>query len=88
MRVDMTVSTECLNHDMEVMTDRQTFDMSVDTAVKIASDPYQGSYEVTPTRYQQTLPVTGMSMTQDVIVHPIPPNYGLVTWDGSVLTVS
>ena len=49
---------------------------------------YDGPYEVTPTEATQTLQAEGLMMTQDVKVKPIPNNYGLITWNGSVLTVS
>lgn len=49
---------------------------------------YPGPYEVTPTQQTQTLPTTGFIMGHDVVVNPIPQNYGLITWNGSVLTVS
>ena len=32
--------------------------------------------------------VVRKTMASDVTVNPIPSNYGLITWDGSVLTVS
>ena len=51
-------------------------------------DPYEGSYTITPTREAQVLPVTNLYMTGDLTVNPIPQNYRLITWDGSVLTVS
>lgn len=53
-----------------------------------AADVYEGSYEVTPTREGFTLPTIGLRMAEDLRVAPIPSNYGLVTWDGSTLTVS
>lgn len=49
---------------------------------------YTGSYTVTPTRETQVLNTKDKVMTGNVTVNPIPQNYGLVTWNGSVLTVS
>ena len=49
---------------------------------------YDGPYEITPGDEAQTLHMEGMRASQDVTVNPIPSNYGLITWDGSVLTVS
>lgn len=49
---------------------------------------YEGSYEVTPSNQAQTLPMSGLRAKADVIVKPIPSNYGLVTYNGSVITVS
>ena len=49
---------------------------------------YPGPYEITPTQQTQTITAHGMKMNQDIVVNPIPSNYGLITWDGSTLTVS
>lgn len=49
---------------------------------------YTGEYEVTPTQQTQTLLTEGLKMTANVVVNPIPSNYGLITYNGSVITVS
>lgn len=49
---------------------------------------WDGPYEVTPAATAQTLATSGLQMARDLTVGPIPSNYGLVTWDGSTLTVS
>lgn len=49
---------------------------------------YDGPYEVTPSNKAQALPTGGKAMSNDVIIGPIPNNYGLITWDGTKLTVS
>lgn len=51
-------------------------------------DPYEGAYAVTPSAQAQTLSTRNLRMTDDVTIAPIPSNYGLITWDGSTLTVS
>ena len=59
------------------------------TPVTITDLPvYDGAYEVTPTQETQVLDTALKAMSGDVIVKPIPSNYGLITWNGSVLTVS
>ncbi len=50
--------------------------------------PYYGEYEVTPADEAQTLATAGKRLAYDVTVNPIPSNYGKITWNGSVLTVS
>ena len=62
--------------------------MSTPIVVREITDPYEGSLVVTPSDETQTLATTGKTMLRDVTVNPIPSNYGLITWDGSVLTVS
>lgn len=54
----------------------------------VERDPYTGAYEVTPSAETQTLLTDGLRMTDNVVINPIPNNYGLITWNGSVITVS
>ena len=49
---------------------------------------YAGPYEVTPSTSAQTLEMSGMTAKQDVVIQPIPNNYGLITYNGSAITVS
>lgn len=59
-----------------------------DQGIPIYPGDYTGTYEVTPTEETQTLPTEGLMMNQNVTVKPIPNNYGRISWNGSVLTVS
>lgn len=52
------------------------------------AEEYEGPYEATPTSETQTFPTTAKLMTADFVVNPIPSNYGLIEWNGSVLRVS
>ena len=54
----------------------------------VLPDAYQGPYTATPTEETQTLQTHGLMMDHDVTINPIPTNYGRITWNGSVLTVS
>lgn len=49
---------------------------------------YRGAYTVTPSDDTQTLSTQGLLMSQDIVIDPIPSNYGRITWDGLILTVS
>lgn len=49
---------------------------------------YSGAYTVTPTQQTQTLATKNKKMIHNIVVEPIPQNYGLISWNGSVLTVS
>ena len=50
--------------------------------------PYTGEYTVTPSSEAQVLDTNGLRMTDNVTINPIPNNYGLITWNGSIITVS
>lgn len=54
----------------------------------VERDPYTGSTEVTPSDTEQVLATTGYRMVTDIVIHPIPSNYGRIEWNGSTLTVS
>ena len=49
---------------------------------------YEGPYEITPTAGTQTLATDSLYMRGNITINPIPSNYGLITWNGSTLTVS
>lgn len=51
-------------------------------------DVYGGSYEFTPTEDSQTIEISHKMAVADIVINPIPSNYGLITWNGSTLTVS
>lgn len=70
------------------LIDANGFDVSFENAYVLPVEKYTGNYEVTPADYAQILPTENKLMTQDLTVKPIPSNYGLVTWNGSYLTIS
>ena len=49
---------------------------------------YTGPYIVTPTQSTQVLNTLNKKSIDNIVVAPIPSNYGLITWNGSYLTVS
>ena len=55
---------------------------------EILLPPYDGAYAITPADEAQTLATADKRMTGDIVVAAIPSNYGLISWDGSRLTVS
>ena len=62
-------------------------------SASVSADPpvagvYEGPYTVTPSQETQTLSTERKISARDIIINPIPSCYGLITWDGSVLTVS
>ena len=49
---------------------------------------YDGPTTVTPNGEVQVEHTAGTVLLADIIINPIPSNYGLITWNGSTLTVS
>ena len=49
---------------------------------------YEGEYTITPSSEVQILETEKHSLQHDIVINPIPSNYGLITWNGSYLMVS
>ena len=45
-------------------------------------------HEVTPSEETQILQTADRTVLQNIVINPIPSNYGRITWNGSTLTVS
>lgn len=61
----------------------------MDTAITLVNgQTYDGAYELTPSAETQEIPTEGLVSRENFIIKPIPQNYGIITWNGSTLTVS
>lgn len=49
---------------------------------------YDGEYTITPGDEEQVLQTRKTVLTENIVINPIPSNYGKITWNGSALTVS
>lgn len=49
---------------------------------------YDGPTEFTPSGSTQTIEIADKKALENIVINPIPSNYGLITWNGSELTVS
>lgn len=49
---------------------------------------YGGPFTVQPTNQAQTLNTGGTLLNEDITVEAIPQNYGLITYNGGIITVS
>ena len=76
------------SHAQTVAAVQRRYGVGVQSAVIVGGVPYGGAYEVTPSREAQTLATASRTLSQNVVVNPIPSNYGLIEWDGSKLRVS
>lgn len=86
-----TVKLSIPADNIELTVDNSTFSMGVEAPIIVQATPipvYEGEYEIAPTAEAQTIPVHGYRFEQDLIIDPIPSNYGLIAWNGSTLTVS
>ena len=49
---------------------------------------YEGPYTFTPSAQAQTIPIDHLMPTADITIEPVPQQYGLITYNGSTITVS
>lgn len=71
-----------------VVNDEPVKRLSIPGQIIISPEEYHGGYTVTPGTTAQILHTKEKQLTEDITVEPIPNNYGLITWNGSTLTVS
>ena len=63
--------------------------MRMSSEVRAATLPtYGGPTEFTPSEEAQTAHTAGTQLPGDITINPIPSNWGRISWNGSVLTVS
>ena len=70
------------------LEDNASMEFELETPNVIGVNTYDGPYEITPSTETQTLATDNLLMADNVTINPIPSNYGLITWNGSTLTVS
>ena len=80
---NVTVSEQIQTFDLGIIEQTQTFHVTM-----LTGSPYEGDYTVTPSSETITLNTAGKTLVDDIVVNPIPSNYGLITWNGTTLTVS
>lgn len=86
--VPMTVAADIVTVPMSVSA-AGAIPMSIDYGVTYRPAPrYAGQYVVTPGQAEQTLLTADMVLADNIKVGAIPSNYGLITWNGSTITVS
>lgn len=80
---DIDFNARTITGDITVQTCTVGGDLAVPRATY-----YKGDYAVTPSTSTQVIPIKGKAALNDITINPIPSNYGLITWNGSTITVS
>lgn len=88
-RFEVTFSEECRNFVAKLEGYPSGFNLSFGEIVEVErpSEIYSGETEVTPNEYQQILNTSGKKLNEDIVVNPIPQNYGRIIWNGSTMTI-
>lgn len=70
------------------LTKPETISGSLTVPQYILPPSYEGPTEITPSAETQTLETSNLYLNENITINPIPNNYGLITWNGTVITVS
>lgn len=84
MEINITLSSS--GHSLDASVERSGSDLNI--SVDKGTITYPGPYTVTPSESTQTLYTRNLAMSQNVVVNPIPSNYGKITWNGSALIIT
>lgn len=71
--------------DVDFSEGDERFDVSFGAGIE---KEYHGQTEVIPAMDAQVLHTANRALTEDIIIDPIPNYYGLITYNGSYITVS
>lgn len=83
---DMTLSI-CLDGNLQ-MSNLLNGELGTIQKYAPSVDVYDGATDITPSEAVQTLNTANKLVNENIIVQPIPTNYGLITWNGRTITVS
>ena len=87
--VPLTVSDNHMVVPLSVSSNTERIAMSVGMVLVTGMpEHYAGAYEFVPGNTAQIISVKDKMADADIIIDPIPSNYGKITWNGSILTVS
>lgn len=61
--------------------------VEVVSGILAGGTPYPGPYEITPGEDEQVLGTEQKTLSHNLVVKPIPSNYGRIAWDGTGIMV-
>ena len=72
-----------------LLTNEYDYDVEMSSTITLINgDTYYGEYTFTPTTSTQIAQTSGKTLSSNITINPIPSNYGLITYNGSTITVS
>lgn len=87
--IPMNVAVNQESIPLTVSASAVTFEATIGAEyAMVSADTYEGDYEFTPSDEEQTIVTTNRLLLDNIIINPIPSNYGKIEWNGSYLTVS
>ena len=89
IKVDIQVAESVQQFSLAVTESTEAITLGVETAIVTSTtEDYDGETKATPTNEEQVFATGGKRVLSDFVVHAIPHNYGLITYNGQYITVS
>lgn len=86
------VNVQIVPTEMDVSIDSDGMSLSIESNIQMVSemldrDPYEGNYTITPTQQRIELQTKDKRMTENIVINPIPHNFGRIIWNGAFLKI-
>ena len=89
VEVEAEIINSLIEEEVELIDNIVEVDAELSTIIGYSELPtYTGVTSVTPSNQMQVLNTKNTALYDNITINPIPSNYGLITWNGSTLTVS
>lgn len=89
IQVNLSVEESVQQYAMTVEETTEAVTLGIETEIVTSTaEDYDGATEATPSNTEQVFAVGGKRVLTDFVVHAIPHNYGLITYNGGFITVS
>lgn len=77
-------------YEAEILSNEVVLDTAVATTINVAErvPTYTGAYEFTPSENEQVIEIEEKKAVQNIVINPIPSNWGKIGWNGAYLTVT
>ena len=88
--VDLFLDESKTVYDFSIENNLEEVELDNDVVIEVGGivPIYTGDYDVTPTDHAIVLNTKDLELVENVVVNPIPSNWGRIGWNGSYLTVS
>lgn len=89
IQVSLTVAESQCEYSIKAEESALSFDLEMASPIiPLIYPEYEGDYTITPTEEAQVLQTTNKTLSHNIVIAPIPTNYGRTTWNGSSLHIT
>lgn len=91
MQLEATIQSNWLQIDAEIESTNHQIAGAIDgkyTFVDYKYENYDGPVRIVPGDTEQVLATADRYVQENIIIEKIPSNYGKITWNGSVMTIT